>query len=70
MSRVQLAVRIPAPLHEKLSDYLERTGTSKTDVVVNALAQYLGCSENIPLSQRMSEFEKRLAALEADVRKQ
>ena len=28
-------------------------------------AQYLGCDESVPLSQRMAEVEKRLSQLEA-----
>ncbi len=37
----------------------------KTDIVVNAIANYLGSAESMPLSQRMAEVERRLAALEA-----
>lgn len=65
MSRVQLAVRIPNSLQEQLSRYLDSTGATKTEVVVNALAEYLGCAESVPLNQRMAELEKRVAQLEA-----
>ena len=65
MSRVQLAVRIPESLQEKLEGYLLETGVSKTEVVVSAIAQYLGCVDTVPLSQRMAEIERRLAELEA-----
>ncbi|MGK7953041.1 MAG: DNA-binding domain-containing protein [Xenococcaceae cyanobacterium] len=68
MSRVLIAVRIPASLQEKLKSYLDLTGATKTEVVVNALAEYLGCAEAIPLGERMAEFERRLAALEAERR--
>jgi predicted DNA-binding protein len=68
MGKPQIAVRMPPSLMEKLNSYVERTGTSKTDVVVSAIAAYLGCAENVPLSQRMAEFERRLAALEAEKR--
>ena len=47
--------------------YLEQVGTSKTDVVVSAIAQYLGCAENVPLSQRVAELERRMAAMESKV---
>jgi len=67
MSKPQIAVRIPASLLEKLNDYVGRTGMSKTDVAIAALAQYLGCAEALPLSQRMSEVERRLAELEIEV---
>ena len=59
---------MPPNLMEKLNSYVEKTGTSKTDVVVSAYAQYLGCAESVPLSQRVAEVERRLAALEAEKR--
>jgi hypothetical protein len=65
MDRVQLAVRIPASLQEQLDSYLHKTGVSKTEVVVSAIAQYLGCADSVPLSQRIAEVERRVAALEA-----
>lgn len=64
MGKSQIAVRIPPPLLEKLNSYVLQTGTSKTEVVIGALAQYLGCSSKVPLSQRMAEVERRLAVLE------
>ena len=48
----------------ELDQYVENSGTSKTDVVVSAIATYIGCNEGVRLSQRVAEFEKRLAALE------
>ena len=68
MVKPQIAIRMPQTLFDELSNYVEKTGTSKTDVVVNAIAEYLGCTENVPLSQRMADFDRRLAALEAEKR--
>ena len=65
MGKPQITVRISPSLLVELNQHIERTGTSKTDVVVSAIAQYLGCKEEVPLSQRMTEVERRLAALEA-----
>ncbi len=65
MSKSQLGLRIPTSLFNELNRYVEETGTSKTEVVITAIAEYLGCADNVPMSQRMAEFEKRLAALEA-----
>ena len=65
MDRVQLAVRIPASLQEQLNSYLHKTAVSKTEVVVSAIAQYLGCADSVPLSQRLAELERRMAILEA-----
>ncbi len=67
MGKPQIAVRIPPSLMEKLNSYVEKTGTSKTDVVVSAIAQYLGCAESVPLSQRLAEVERRVGELEARV---
>ncbi len=68
MTKPQITVRISPTLLNSLNQYVEETGTSKTDVVVSALAQYLGCAESMPLSQRMAEVEKRVAELEVRVR--
>ncbi|MGK7872246.1 MAG: ribbon-helix-helix protein, CopG family [Xenococcaceae cyanobacterium] len=68
MTKPQISIRITPPLLEKLNNYVERTGTSKTEVVVGAIANYLDCAEDIPLSQRMASVERRLAELEAEMR--
>ena len=68
MSKPQLAVRIPPELLKELNSYIEKTHTSKTDVVVSAIAQYLGCPENVPLTQRMAELELKVAELESKAR--
>ena len=61
MGKPQIAIRIPPPLLAELNQYVKQTGTSKTDVVVSAIAAYLGCAETVPLSQRMAELENRLS---------
>lgn len=68
MGKPQIAVRIPPPLLAELNQYVERIGTSKTDVIVSAIAAYLGCAETVPLSQRMAELERKVAELEAQMR--
>ncbi len=68
MRKPQITVRISPSLLNSLNQYVESTGTSKTDVVISAIAQYLGCAEEVPLSQRMAEVEKKVKALEAEVR--
>ncbi len=67
MAKSQIAVRVPPSLLAELNQYVEKTGTSKTDVVVSAIAQYLGCAESVPLSQRLAELERRVAAVETKV---
>ncbi|MFM6206318.1 hypothetical protein [Planktothrix sp.] len=65
MEKPQIAVRIPPSLLEKLNSYIEKTGTTKTDVVVSAIAQYIGCTDALPLMKRVTNLEKRFAELEA-----
>ncbi len=67
MGKPQITVRLSPSLLMELDQYIERTGTSKTDVVVSALAQYLGCTKEVPLSQRMAELERRMAAVETKI---
>ena len=69
MGKPQITVRLSPSLLRELNQHIERTGTSKTDVVVSAIAQYLDCAEEVPLSQRMAELEKKVAKLEAEKRK-
>ena len=64
MRKPQITVRISPSLLTSLNQYVEKTGTSKTDVVISAIAQYLDCAEEVPLSQRMAEVENRLTELE------
>ena len=64
MKKPQITVRLSPSLLMELNHYVEKTGTSKTDVVISAIAQYLDCAEEVPLSQRMAEVENRLTELE------
>ena len=68
MGKPHLAIRIPPLLLAELISYVERVGTSKTDVVVSAIATYLGCAETVPLSQRMAELELQMKELKAQVK--
>jgi predicted DNA-binding protein len=69
MGKPQIAVRMPPSLMEKLNHYVEKTGTSKTDVVVSAIATYLGCAETVPLSQRLAELEVKVEQIQAWMKK-
>lgn len=68
MGKPQIAVRMPQTLFDQLNQYVEQTGTSKTDVVISAIAEYLGCADNVPLSQRMTQLEQKFASLEAQLK--
>jgi len=65
MAKAQIAVRIPQPLFDRLNDYVERTGVSKTDVVIGAIANYLGSEEDVSLHKKVKELEKRLVEIES-----
>lgn len=69
MTKSQIAVRIPPSLLAELNHYVEETGTSKTDVVVSAIAQYIGCNETVPLMQRLAELEAKVEELRILVNK-
>ncbi|MBD2607070.1 ribbon-helix-helix protein, CopG family [Scytonema hofmannii FACHB-248] len=69
MSKPQIAIRIPPSLLEELNSHVERTGTSKTDVIVSAIATYLGCGSDVPLSQRVAELETKVEALQVLIKK-
>ena len=45
---------------EKLNDYVENTGTTKTEVIVGALAQYLDCTQDLSMPKRMAVVERRM----------
>ena len=65
MGKPQIAIRLSPSLLQELNNYVELTGTSKTDVVVSAISQYIGCADNMPLNQRVGELERRVRELES-----
>lgn len=65
MKAAQLGIRIPYSLNERLNAFIEETGMSKTEVVVNALASYMGCTEEVSLTERIASIEAKVARLEA-----
>ena len=68
MNTVQLGIRILSNLNKRLIAFMSQTGMSKTEVVVNALASYLGCTEQVSLHERVTSLEAKMAVLEASVR--
>gem|GEM_PF-1869477 len=65
MSRISVAVRIPEALHKLLEAYMSNTRSSKTEVVINALAQYLSATEEVSLNQRVKALEYQVSQLSA-----
>jgi hypothetical protein len=68
MDTVQLGIRIPSSLNQRLTTFMAQTGMSKTEVVVSALASYLGCTEEVPLIERVTSLEAKLTVLEGLVK--
>ena len=70
MASPQFSVRLPVELDERLNAYVKQVGTTKTKVMIDALAHYLGCADDVPLIHRVLELEERMAALEVELRNQ
>ncbi len=68
MASLQFSIRLPVKLDKQLNAYAQETGTTKTRVMIDALAHYLGCADDVPLTRRVFEIEERLAALEAQMK--
>ena len=68
MGKRQIAVRLPESLINRLNTYVKEKKTSKTEVTIAALAQYLDSPENVPLGERMTALEGRLAQVEAQLK--
>ncbi len=68
MNTVQLGIRISSSLNQRLTAFMAQTGMSKTEVVVNALASYIGCTDEISITDRMASIEAKMALLEALVK--
>ena len=65
MIKPQITIRLEPSLLSELNQYVESTGSSKTEVVVSAIAQYLGCVDQASINQRITQVERRLSLLEA-----
>jgi predicted DNA-binding protein len=68
MNTVQLGIRIPSSLNQRLTAFMAQTGISKTEVVINALASYMWCMEEVPLNERVASLEAKVMVLEGLVK--
>ncbi|MDJ0719258.1 MAG: hypothetical protein QNJ54_34375 [Prochloraceae cyanobacterium] len=64
MSTISVGVRLPAHLHDMLVAYAAKAQTSKSEVIVTALVNYFNNPEDVPLSIKVADLEKRIVALE------
>ncbi len=69
MDTVQLGIRIPKHLNQRLLDYAAQIGSSKTEIVISALARYFGTTDDAPLAERVTNLEEKVAILEAAISK-
>lgn len=67
MSTIQVGVRLPESLHEKLIEYAKKNNISKTHVIILALANHLKVSEDLSLEQKFYNLENELINLKNTV---
>ncbi len=68
VSNISIGIRIPINLHKRLEVYIAETHLTKTEVILNALAQYLDVSDEIPLDQRVKALEAQMLELKSLVK--
>jgi len=64
-----VGVRIPSNLYERLLAHASKVHASKSEVVISALAHYLGCTDDVPLSQKVADLEAKAEELQVLVNK-
>ena len=64
MSVPQFSIRIPPELERRVNEYANENRTTKTRVMLDALTYYLGSVDDVPLSRKVMELEKRVTSLE------
>ena len=60
----KLSVRVPVPLLQQFESYIHQHGLTISEGVLAAMASYVGDAERLPLVERVSRVEQRLAQLE------
>ncbi len=62
-----ICFRIPQKLERSLKRYVNRNNITKIDVLVAALARYLGEEASIPMLQRLTKTEQKISTLEQEM---
>jgi len=62
-----ISVRLPIDLNVSLNTYAAKNNLTKSDVLIAALAKYLGEESVLATPQRLAEIEKQISALQEDV---
>lgn len=60
--------RIPQELFERIEQHVQSTGESKSQILVNALSQYLGLELPASNSSEVANIKTRLAVLESAIK--
>ncbi|PZV20886.1 MAG: hypothetical protein DCF12_22060 [Snowella sp.] len=66
MAPVRISARLPVDLYQRLEDRITTNKLSQTEAIIAAIAAYFGADNMVPLVERVSQLEQRLAALEQD----
>jgi hypothetical protein len=80
MAKPFIAARVPQKIEDKLNERIQETGLGKTEIIVKALAEYLGCSIDVPeetravdrliaVEKELAELQKRVGVLEKPIEK-
>lgn len=80
MAKPFIAARVPQKIEDKLNERVQETGLGKTEIIVSALAEYLGCSIEVPeetraidrlvaVERELTELQNRVRALEKPIEK-
>ena len=64
MAAKKLSVRVPFPLIQQFECYIHQKGLTISEGVLAVIASYVGDNERLPLVERVSRLEKKLAQLE------
>lgn len=65
MTKRPLSVRIPDEVRAHLESYADQTGSSMSDIVLEALAHYFSLSSPKSLHERVSQIEQQLKQIRA-----
>lgn len=67
MASPRLSVRISPTLLNRLQSHVDCQGLTVSEGVLAAIASYVGDNERLPLVERVSRLEKKLALIERKV---
>ena len=68
MASTQFSVRISPELDTQIKQFAKAKGVTKSKVLQDALTHYLGCVEEIPLNQQITEIKEKLEIIESEIK--